>query len=120
MAGGKEHNVADSFIANVDEHCTGQYIKLTAEGNGSFTVWNQRNKFEKIYKAGGQVNRPSPNRVSYCRNSYGNPSEAEAPWLFETITVKVYWPRPPSNCTVGVAVLPKVMPALCVGFDHGR
>jgi competence protein ComEC len=52
-AGGKEHNVADSFIANVDEHCTGQSIKLTAEGNGSFTVWNQRNKFTKIYKAAG-------------------------------------------------------------------
>ena len=54
MAGGKEHNVPDSFIANVDEHGTGQYIKLTAEGNGSFTVWNQRNKFEKIYKAAGK------------------------------------------------------------------
>jgi competence protein ComEC len=52
-AGGKEHNVADSFIANVDEHCTGQSIKLTAEGNGSFTVWNQRNKFTKVYKAAG-------------------------------------------------------------------
>jgi competence protein ComEC len=55
LDGGKEHNVADPFIANVDEYCTGQYIKLTAEGNGSFTVWNQRNKFEKIYKAGGQA-----------------------------------------------------------------
>jgi competence protein ComEC len=53
MDGGKEHNVPDPFIANVDEHCTGQYIKLTADGNGSFTVWNQRNKFEKIYKAAG-------------------------------------------------------------------
>jgi competence protein ComEC len=52
--GGKEHNVPDSLIANVDEHCTGQYIKLTAEGNGSFTVWNQRNKFEKVYKASGK------------------------------------------------------------------
>jgi len=49
-AGGKEHNVADSFIANVDERCMGQYLKVTAEGNGSFTVWNQRNKFEKSYK----------------------------------------------------------------------
>ena len=29
----------------------GQYIKLTAEGNGSFTISNQRNKFVKIYKA---------------------------------------------------------------------
>jgi competence protein ComEC len=53
-AGGKEHNVADSFIANVDQQNEGQYIKLTAEGNGSFTVWNQRNKFEKVYKASGK------------------------------------------------------------------
>ncbi len=54
IAGAKEHNVPDSFIANVDEQDSGQYIKLTAEGNGSFTVWNQRNKFEKVYKAGGK------------------------------------------------------------------
>jgi beta-lactamase superfamily II metal-dependent hydrolase len=54
IAGAKEHNVADSFIANVDEQDAGQYLKLTAEGNGSFTVWNQRNKFEKVYKAGGK------------------------------------------------------------------
>lgn len=53
-AGGKEHNVADSFIANVDPQSDGQYIKLTADGNGSFTVWNQRNKFEKVYKASGK------------------------------------------------------------------
>jgi competence protein ComEC len=54
LDGGKEHNVADPFIANVDEQCMGQYIKLTADANGSFTVWNQRNKFEKIYKAAGK------------------------------------------------------------------
>jgi len=54
VAGGKEHNAPDSFIANLDEQCTGQYIKLTAEGNGSFTVWNQRNKFEKAYKTGAK------------------------------------------------------------------
>ncbi len=52
--GGKEHNTPDSFIANVDEQGMGQYIKLTAEGNGSFTVWNQRNKFTKDYKSGGK------------------------------------------------------------------
>ena len=51
MEGGKVHNVPDSFIANVDEHDQGDYLKLTAEGNGSFTVWNSRNKFEKAYKA---------------------------------------------------------------------
>jgi competence protein ComEC len=52
-AGGKDHNVADSFIANVDQG-DGNYIKLTAEGNGSFTVRNQRNKFEKAYKTGSK------------------------------------------------------------------
>jgi hypothetical protein len=51
MEGGKEHNVPDSFIANIDEHCQGSYLKLTAESNGSFTVFNSRNKFQKVYKA---------------------------------------------------------------------
>jgi beta-lactamase superfamily II metal-dependent hydrolase len=51
MEGGKDHNVPDSFIANVDEHCEGEYIKLTAQSDGSFTVFNSRNKFQKIYKA---------------------------------------------------------------------
>jgi competence protein ComEC len=55
MEGGKEHNVADSFVANVDEHCTGQYLKLMADDNGSFRVTNERNKFEKIYKAPGRA-----------------------------------------------------------------
>ena len=41
----------DSFIANVDEHCQGDYMKLTAQSDGSFTVYNSRNKFQKIYKA---------------------------------------------------------------------
>lgn len=53
-AGGKDHNVPDSFIANVAENGAGDYLKLTAEGNGTFTVWNQRNKFEKVYKAAGK------------------------------------------------------------------
>jgi hypothetical protein len=59
LDGGKEHNVADPFIANVDEQGTGQYIKLTAEGNGSFTISNQRNKFVKVYKAAGQAAAPA-------------------------------------------------------------
>jgi len=50
MEGGKEHNVPDPFIANVDEHCQGSYLKLTADSNGTFTVWNSRNKFQKVYK----------------------------------------------------------------------
>src|SRR5579871_3883570 len=51
LEGGKAHNVPDSFIANVDEFDQGDYLKLTAESSGSFTVWNSRNKFEKVYKA---------------------------------------------------------------------
>jgi len=51
MEGAKEHNAPDTFIANVDEICQGMSLKLTAESNGSFTVFNSRNKFEKVYKA---------------------------------------------------------------------
>ena len=51
--GGKEHNVEDSFIANIDEQCSGQYIKLTAEGNGSFTVWNERISSRKSIRLPG-------------------------------------------------------------------
>ena len=51
MEGGKDHNVPDSFIANVDEHDSGEYIKLTAQADGSFTLYNSRNKFQKTYKA---------------------------------------------------------------------
>jgi beta-lactamase superfamily II metal-dependent hydrolase len=50
MEGGKEHNAPDNFIANVDEHCEGKYLQLTAKGDGSFTVFNARNKFQKAYK----------------------------------------------------------------------
>jgi len=50
MEGAKEHNVPDTFIANVDEFCEGKYLKLTAEGNGTFTIANARNKFQKTYK----------------------------------------------------------------------
>lgn len=50
VAGGKEHNSSDTVIANVDEICEGKWLKLTAMRDGSFTVENQRNKFEKTYK----------------------------------------------------------------------
>ena len=52
MAGGKAHNSPDTFIANVDEFCEGKYLELTAQSNGSFSVLNSRNKFQKEYKAG--------------------------------------------------------------------
>ena len=50
IAAEKDHNSADSFLANIDENCAGQWIKVTAEKDGTFTVLNQRNKYEKTYK----------------------------------------------------------------------
>ena len=47
---GKERNVPDSYIANLDENCEGHYIKLTVEKSGVFTVLNTRNKFVKTYE----------------------------------------------------------------------
>jgi hypothetical protein len=49
LAGGKEHNVPDAFIANIDAGDDGYYLKLTAQSDGSFTVSNARNKNEKTY-----------------------------------------------------------------------
>ncbi|MBV9083386.1 MAG: MBL fold metallo-hydrolase [Acidobacteriaceae bacterium] len=51
-AGGKEHNAADPFIANIEEADTGYYLKVTAEEDGSFIVYNARNKLAKQYSAG--------------------------------------------------------------------
>lgn len=52
VAGGKEHNVDEKFIANLDQapDHPGNYIKLSAQSNGNFTVTNGRNRFSKTYK----------------------------------------------------------------------
>lgn len=50
MAGGKENNVPDSMIANLEEQCGGRYLKLSANQDGSFTIENQRNKFSRSYR----------------------------------------------------------------------
>jgi len=49
MAGGKDGNSPDTFIANIDEKCEGKYLKVTAHEDGSFTVYNSRNKYTKTY-----------------------------------------------------------------------
>jgi competence protein ComEC len=49
LEGGKEHNVPDAFIGNIDAGDDGYYIKLTVEPDGSFTVYNARNKNQKTY-----------------------------------------------------------------------
>jgi len=48
-AGGKEHNTSDPFIANISDTDTGYYLKITAREDGSFEVFNPRNKFSKQY-----------------------------------------------------------------------
>jgi competence protein ComEC len=45
----KAHNVPEDRIANVKEHCEGKYIKVSAEADGTFTVLNSRNGFQKTY-----------------------------------------------------------------------
>jgi beta-lactamase superfamily II metal-dependent hydrolase len=50
LAGGKETNAPDSFIANTDPECEGKWIKLSVEPNGTFTVTNSRNGYSKTYK----------------------------------------------------------------------
>lgn len=49
--GGAEHNVPDSFIANVSGPDTGNYLKLTVWADGSFEVFNSRTKKTKHYEA---------------------------------------------------------------------
>ncbi len=49
VAGGKEHNAADPFIANVDEICEGKWIRVDAQKDGTFKLYNSRNKYEKGY-----------------------------------------------------------------------
>ncbi|MBV8828823.1 MAG: MBL fold metallo-hydrolase [Acidobacteriaceae bacterium] len=48
-AGGKEHNASDPFLANVEEADTGFYLKATVNQDGSFTIYNARDKYSKQY-----------------------------------------------------------------------
>jgi beta-lactamase superfamily II metal-dependent hydrolase len=52
VAGGKEHNVEERYIANPDPDPAkdqGHWIKLSAEADGSFTVTNGRNNVRRVY-----------------------------------------------------------------------
>jgi competence protein ComEC len=49
--GGKQHNAPDPYIANIDESDTGFDLRLTAHEDGSFEVYNPRNKFSRSYGA---------------------------------------------------------------------
>jgi beta-lactamase superfamily II metal-dependent hydrolase len=50
IAGGKDNNAPDTFIANTDEvGDQGNWIHVTVHPDGSFTVNNTRNKYSKTY-----------------------------------------------------------------------
>jgi competence protein ComEC len=51
LAGGESHNSDEKFIANLGENDMGDWIKLTAKKDGSFTVTNSRNGFTRTYSA---------------------------------------------------------------------
>ena len=50
VAAGPKHNMATDLIANIDEKSDGHWIKVSALPDGTFTVLNSRNNFEKTYK----------------------------------------------------------------------
>jgi competence protein ComEC len=49
--GGEAHNVAASFLANLQGPDTGNYLKVTAAGDGSFAVFSSRTGETKKYAA---------------------------------------------------------------------
>ncbi|HBY59741.1 MAG TPA: MBL fold metallo-hydrolase [Solibacterales bacterium] len=49
VTAGAESNAPDAFIANLDEACEGQWIRVSVDATGSFTVYNNRNKHQKAY-----------------------------------------------------------------------
>ncbi|HEU0142592.1 MAG TPA: MBL fold metallo-hydrolase, partial [Bryobacteraceae bacterium] len=51
IAGGEAHNSPQSFLANLHERCEGNWIRLSAQPDGSFTVFNSRNRYQKTYPA---------------------------------------------------------------------
>ncbi|MGA2591832.1 MAG: MBL fold metallo-hydrolase [Bryobacteraceae bacterium] len=54
VGAGKENNTADTFIANLnDEGDEGNWIRVTVRPDGSFTVYNSRNKYSKAYAPKG-------------------------------------------------------------------
>lgn len=50
---GKDYNVAENFIANLNQ-TEGEYIKVSAQPDGTFTVTNSRNQYAKTYKKGDE------------------------------------------------------------------
>jgi len=54
IAGGKDNNAPDTFIANTDEvGDAGDWIRVTVHPDGSYIVYNERNKYSKTYSPKG-------------------------------------------------------------------
>jgi competence protein ComEC len=52
IPGGADGNPGQQFVANIDEqNCAGNYLKLSAKADGSFTIYNSRSKETKNYSA---------------------------------------------------------------------
>ena len=51
IAGKAESNSPESLIANLAEDCAGKYIRLSVNPDGSFSVFNERNNYQKSYAA---------------------------------------------------------------------
>lgn len=51
IAAGDELNAREQFIANLEENCLGDWLKLSASADGSFTITNGRNGQSKSYGA---------------------------------------------------------------------
>jgi hypothetical protein len=51
LGAGKEANVGEEMIANVDEACKGLGLMVSAEKSGTFSVTNERNGKSKQYAA---------------------------------------------------------------------
>ena len=50
MDAGKDYNVSEDLIANIEENCAGNYIKATVQPDGTFAVFNARNHYSRIYR----------------------------------------------------------------------
>ena len=51
VMGREENNSPERFLANLEDDHKGYWVKLSARRDGSFTVLNSRNHFEKTYPA---------------------------------------------------------------------
>jgi beta-lactamase superfamily II metal-dependent hydrolase len=54
LQGGKANNAPEPFIANLEEQCQGNWIKLSAGPDGQFTVTNGRNGKTEAYQPAAQ------------------------------------------------------------------